>query len=159
MKAIRQHSVLIGIICSFEAFVSRTAIFISILGYVLLGNYITAEKIFAITAVYNCVRPVITILFSISITSIAEVNISIRRLQKILALEEKDDYTFEEKQQIQIDIFDKGMYDIINVNLMIQRLQCFFSVLYSVHNHNIFCTKILVVGNHLGFIPNNSFLG
>lgn len=90
MKAIKVHSYLLGLIYSFEVFVSRAAIFISILGYILLGHVVTAEKIFAITAVYNCMRPVITILFSISITSIAEVNISIRRLQKIMTYEELD---------------------------------------------------------------------
>lgn len=89
MKAIRLHSYLIGLIYSFEIFVARTSIFISILGYVLLGNYVTAEKIFAITAIYNCMRPVITILFSISLASIAEVNVSIKRLQNILAFDEK----------------------------------------------------------------------
>lgn len=91
MKAIRQHSILFGIILSFETFVSRTSIFVSILGYVVLGNFITAEKVFAITTVYNCLRPVITILFSLSIASLAEVNISIKRLQKVLAYEEKPD--------------------------------------------------------------------
>lgn len=90
VKAIKVHSYLLGLIYSFEVFVSRTAIFISILGYVLLGNYVTAEKIFAITAIYNCMRPVITILFSISITSIAEVNISVLRLQKIMSYEERE---------------------------------------------------------------------
>lgn len=91
MKAIRAHSYLIGLIYSFEIFVSRTSIFISIIGYVILGNYVTAEKIFAITAIYNCMRPVITILFSISLASIAEVNISIKRLHEILAYEERAD--------------------------------------------------------------------
>ncbi|CAG9813317.1 unnamed protein product [Phaedon cochleariae] len=90
MKAIRAHSFLTGIIYSFEIFITRTSIFISILAYVLLGNYITADKIFAITAIYNCLRPVITILFSLSVSSLAEIHVTILRIQKILAFEEKE---------------------------------------------------------------------
>lgn len=52
------------------------------------GNDITAETVFSITAIYNILRPVITILFSISISSIAEVNISVKRVQTFLSLEE-----------------------------------------------------------------------
>lgn len=99
MKAIKIHSYLLGLIYSFEVFVSRTSIFISILGYVLLGHHVTAEKIFAITAVYNCMKPVITILFSISLASIAEVNISIIRLQKVMSYDENDPLLIEEKQK------------------------------------------------------------
>nr|XP_023015460.1 probable multidrug resistance-associated protein lethal(2)03659 [Leptinotarsa decemlineata] len=93
MKAIRSRSVLLGIIYSFEIFISRTSIFISILGYVLLGNYISAEKVFAITAIYNCLRPTITILFSLSVSSLAEMSISISRLQGLLYLDEKEEDT------------------------------------------------------------------
>lgn len=91
MEAIRGHAIIMGLIYSFEVFVARTAIFLSILGYVLLGNYVTAEKVFSITAIYNVLRPVITILFSISISSIAEVNVSICRVQKFLSYEEVSD--------------------------------------------------------------------
>lgn len=89
MKYVKKHAVLMGILYSFEMFVTRGAIFLSLFGYVLLGNYVTAEKVFAVTAIYNSLRPLITILFSISITSIAEVNISIHRFQKILSLPEQ----------------------------------------------------------------------
>ncbi|KAF7279579.1 hypothetical protein GWI33_006975 [Rhynchophorus ferrugineus] len=90
MQAIRGRAYIVGLIYSFEMFVSRTSVFISILGYVLLGNLVTAEKVFSITAIYNVLRPVITILFSISISSLAEVNVSVKRVQKFLSYEEID---------------------------------------------------------------------
>lgn len=99
MQAIRGHAYIMGLIYSFEVFVSRTAIFISILGYVLLGNYVTAERVFAITAIYNVMRPVITILFSISISSVAEVNVSILRVQKFLSYEEVSEPNQEEPEK------------------------------------------------------------
>lgn len=116
MKAIKIHSYLLGLIYSFEVFVSRTSIFISILGYVLLGNHVTAERIFAITAVYNCMRPVITIMFSISIASIAEVNISIMRLQKIMSYEDRDPFLIEQNpknlslKEEEVKLLDKTVF-------------------------------------------------
>lgn len=88
MQAIRGHAYIIGLIYSFEMFVCRTSIFISILGYVLLGQLITAEIVFSVTAIYNALRPVITILFSLSLSSLAEVNVSALRVQKFLSHEE-----------------------------------------------------------------------
>lgn len=90
MKAIRSHSCLLGILYSFEVFVSRTAIFVSILGFVLLGNDISADKVFAVTAIYNQMRTVITIIFSLSISAFAETNVSILRIQELLVFEEKE---------------------------------------------------------------------
>lgn len=90
MKAIKAHSYLVGIIYSFELFITRTSIFISVLGYVLIGNAISADKVFAVTGIYNVIRPVITTLFSLSISSIAEVNVSVRRLNDFLAHDEFD---------------------------------------------------------------------
>lgn len=95
MKVIRQHAYLLGFIYSLESFVTRTSIFISLLGYLLLSNYITAEQAFAITAIYNELKPTITILFSISISSIAEINISVMRLQKLLCYAEREDLESE----------------------------------------------------------------
>lgn len=60
----------------------------SILGFVLLGNYVTAEKVFVVTAIYNCLRPTITMMFSLSISAVAAINISVIRIQSILEFDE-----------------------------------------------------------------------
>lgn len=88
INAIRAHSYLVGLIYSFETFVTRTCVFISIITFLQFGKQLTAERVFAITAIYNVLRPVITILFSIGISSIAEVNVSVLRIQNFLSSEE-----------------------------------------------------------------------
>ncbi|GJQ86454.1 hypothetical protein Trydic_g10361 [Trypoxylus dichotomus] len=88
IRAIRAHSYLLGIMFSFETFITRTSIFINLLTFIYLGNDITAEKVFAVTAIYNVMRPIITMIFTISISSIAEVNISVNRINKFLSYEE-----------------------------------------------------------------------
>ncbi|XP_022919143.2 probable multidrug resistance-associated protein lethal(2)03659 [Onthophagus taurus] len=91
ISAIRKHSYLLGVMFSFEQFITRTSMFISILIYISLGYEITAEKVFAVTAVYNVMRPLITMIFTISISSLAEVHISLQRINKFLCYEELPD--------------------------------------------------------------------
>ncbi|XP_045472450.1 probable multidrug resistance-associated protein lethal(2)03659 [Harmonia axyridis] len=93
MSAIRVHALLMGMLYSFEMFLTRTAIFISLLGYVLLGNYISAEKVFLITSIYNTIRPTVTIMFSLACSNTAEINISLRRINDFLKLQEVNEET------------------------------------------------------------------
>ncbi|KAK9869789.1 hypothetical protein WA026_003521 [Henosepilachna vigintioctopunctata] len=88
MKTIRMHAYLIGLLYAFEMFITRTSIFISILSFVLFGNIISADKVFAITGIYNIIRPLITILFSISVSSVAEVHVSVTRINTFLCHDE-----------------------------------------------------------------------
>lgn len=88
MEPIRAHQYLIGLIYAFEMFITRTSIFISVLSFVLLGNFVSAEKVFAITGIYNVIRPLITTLFSISISTIAEVSVSVTRINNFLCHDE-----------------------------------------------------------------------
>lgn len=87
-QAIRQHRYLIGSIFSFELFVTRTSIFISVLTFVLMGNSLTAQIVFSVTAIYNVLNPIITTLFTISVTSLAEVNVSLKRMQNFMRYDE-----------------------------------------------------------------------
>jgi ATP-binding cassette subfamily C (CFTR/MRP) protein 4 len=73
-----------------EMFITRVSIFVSVLAYVLFGNYITAKRMFAVTAIYAVLRPIITTIFSLGISSIAEVYVSVKRIQDFLSLEERE---------------------------------------------------------------------
>ncbi|XP_014208188.1 probable multidrug resistance-associated protein lethal(2)03659 [Copidosoma floridanum] len=88
IKVIRGMSYVRGAIMSFIIFSTRLSLFITILTYVLLGNDITAETVFMLTAYYNILRTNMTVFFPQGITQIAEVLVSIRRLQKFMLYEE-----------------------------------------------------------------------
>ncbi|XP_050432547.1 probable multidrug resistance-associated protein lethal(2)03659 isoform X2 [Adelges cooleyi] len=90
IKQIRGASYIRAILLSFIVFHTRIALFVSILSYVLLGNYITAQKVFVITSYYNILRTTMTVFFPQGIGQIAEMLISIKRLQNFLMYEEKD---------------------------------------------------------------------
>ncbi|KAK9869792.1 hypothetical protein WA026_003524 [Henosepilachna vigintioctopunctata] len=91
MSVIRTHSCLMGILYSFEMFLTRTSIFISLLSYVLMGKYITAEKVFLVTSIYSTIRPCVTIMFALALSNLAEINVSLRRINTFLCLEELQD--------------------------------------------------------------------
>ncbi|KAF5303190.1 hypothetical protein FQA39_LY10103 [Lamprigera yunnana] len=96
VNAIRTRFFLAAIMLSLEVFVTRTSIFISFIIFVMLGNKLTAEIAFSVTAIYDFIRPNMTLLFPISIMSCAEVHISICRMHTFLLNEEqtslKDNY-------------------------------------------------------------------
>ncbi|KAF2896736.1 hypothetical protein ILUMI_09443 [Ignelater luminosus] len=77
-----------GIMLSFSIFATRTAIFVTVLIYVLLGNALTAEYVFVTASFYNVLRQAVTRYYPQGISQIGEASISISRLQKFLLYEE-----------------------------------------------------------------------
>ncbi|XP_060873076.1 ATP-binding cassette sub-family C member 4-like isoform X2 [Metopolophium dirhodum] len=68
---------------------SRFQLFFSILSYVLLGNYISAQKVFIMYTLYNIsILPIHC--FYQSISEVIELQVSIKRIQDFLLQEEKD---------------------------------------------------------------------
>ncbi|XP_017777137.1 PREDICTED: probable multidrug resistance-associated protein lethal(2)03659 [Nicrophorus vespilloides] len=88
IQTIRKQKFLLGASYSCEVFVSRAAIFLSLISYVFMGHSITAEKVFAVTTIYNVMRSMATAELPFSITAIAEVHISIKRIQEFLTYSE-----------------------------------------------------------------------
>ncbi|XP_027849228.2 ATP-binding cassette sub-family C member 4-like [Aphis gossypii] len=82
-----------AVMVSFASFHTRIALVFSIFSYVLLGNYISAQQVFVITSYYNLLRTTMTGFFPLGLSVVAETLISIKRLQKFLLYEEKQDQT------------------------------------------------------------------
>ncbi|EAT34168.1 AAEL013567-PA, partial [Aedes aegypti] len=90
IKVIRYVSYIRGTLLSFIMFTTRVSIFISLIAYALLGNFVTAEKAFTITAYYNILRATMTIFFPQGIAQFAEAIVSVGRIQKFMSYEEDD---------------------------------------------------------------------
>lgn len=88
MNAIRYVNYIRGILQSFIMFVTRISVFASLVGFVLLGKLLTAEKAFVITAYYNILRNTMTIYFPMGISQFAETMVSFKRIQKYMMHEE-----------------------------------------------------------------------
>lgn len=88
MNAIRYVNYIRGILQSFIMFLTRISVFASLVGFVLLGRLLTAEKAFVITAYYNILRTTMTVYFPMGISQVAETLVSFKRIQKYMMHEE-----------------------------------------------------------------------
>ncbi|XP_017862896.1 PREDICTED: probable multidrug resistance-associated protein lethal(2)03659 isoform X2 [Drosophila arizonae] len=88
MICIKQVNYIRGILISFAMFLSRVFVFASLVGYVLQGYVLNAEKAFYITAYYNILRRTVTMFFPQGIGQYAELMVSINRLQTFMHREE-----------------------------------------------------------------------
>lgn len=112
MHVIRHVSYIRGVLMSFILFTTRTSIFLSLVGYVLLGNYLDARRAFLVTAYFNILRLPMTSFFaqalskfsclsylneffipksSLLLDKLAETMISARRIEKFMLLSEVSD--------------------------------------------------------------------
>lgn len=91
MIAIRNNNYIRGILQSFAMYMTRVSVFVSLVGYVLLGNFLTAEKAFVITAFYSILRNTMVVAFPNGIQQIAETLVSMKRIKEYLLYEEIGD--------------------------------------------------------------------
>ncbi|XP_020800723.1 probable multidrug resistance-associated protein lethal(2)03659 [Drosophila serrata] len=88
VNAICHGSYIKGIVASFSIFLSRSSIFFSLVSYVLLGQILTHEVAFSITAYYNALLVTMLVFFPQTITQTAEIRASLGRVQKFMLSEE-----------------------------------------------------------------------
>ncbi|CAK6954010.1 ATP-binding cassette sub-family C member 4-like [Scomber scombrus] len=67
---------------------SKIIIFVTICVYVLMGNTLSASRVFMAMSLYGAVRLTITLFFPFAIEKVSETLISIRRIKNFLLLEE-----------------------------------------------------------------------
>ncbi|CAD6992114.1 unnamed protein product [Ceratitis capitata] len=91
MKSVRKVNYISGILQSFALYMTRLSVFVSLVAYVLLGNFLSAEKAFVITAFYSILRNTMVVQFPKGIQEIAETLVSMKRIEKFLLYEEFGD--------------------------------------------------------------------
>ncbi|XP_076757725.1 putative multidrug resistance-associated protein lethal(2)03659 isoform X1 [Xylocopa sonorina] len=90
ISVIKSMSLIRGITMSFIMFTTRMSLFVTILAYISYDRKITAEKVFMLQAYYNVLRQTMTVYFPQGITQMAELLVSVRRLQNFMMYEEVD---------------------------------------------------------------------
>ncbi|XP_061393041.1 probable multidrug resistance-associated protein lethal(2)03659 [Musca vetustissima] len=88
INSIRYSSYIRGILFSYVIFLTRVSVFLSLVGFVLLCNTLTAEKVFLIAAYYNILRSTMTVFFPEGVSILAETLVSLKRIQAFLLSEE-----------------------------------------------------------------------
>ncbi|XP_015109904.1 multidrug resistance-associated protein 4 [Diachasma alloeum] len=76
-------------------FTERTTLYFTVMAYVLLGNTISADKVFSMAQYYNRLQCTMAIYFPLAITFASEAAVTIKRLQNFLLLEENHPLAIE----------------------------------------------------------------
>uniref|UniRef100_A0A8C8IW30 Cystic fibrosis transmembrane conductance regulator n=1 Tax=Oncorhynchus tshawytscha TaxID=74940 RepID=A0A8C8IW30_ONCTS len=106
---------------------SKIIVFITFTVYVLLGNTISASRVFVAVSLYGAVRLTVTLFFPSAIEKLSETRISVRRIKTFLLLDEivksKHGFLQEEKQEPNVEIQDLICYwDTVNDAPSLQNL-------------------------------------
>ncbi|XP_017887469.1 multidrug resistance-associated protein 4-like isoform X2 [Ceratina calcarata] len=98
ITVIQNMSMIRGITISFIMFTTRMSLFVTILAYIFYNHEkITATKVFMLQAYYNILRQTMTVFFPQGITQMAELLVSVKRLQRFMMYEEIDIRNTDEK--------------------------------------------------------------
>ncbi|XP_037617466.1 multidrug resistance-associated protein 4-like isoform X2 [Sebastes umbrosus] len=93
---------------------SKLILFVTFTLYVLLGNTITASRVFVTVSLYTAVRLTVTLFFPSAIEKLFESRVSIRRIQEFLMLDEITKSTAalsqDEKKDASVEIRDLVCY-------------------------------------------------
>ncbi|CAB1327868.1 unnamed protein product [Coregonus sp. 'balchen'] len=93
---------------------SKIIVFITFTVYVLLGNTISASRVFVAVSLYSAVRLTVTLFFPSAVEKLSETRISVRRIKTFLLLDEivKSNHGFlqEEKREPSVEIQDLICY-------------------------------------------------
>uniref|UniRef100_A0A8C7QWV3 Multidrug resistance-associated protein 4 n=1 Tax=Oncorhynchus mykiss TaxID=8022 RepID=A0A8C7QWV3_ONCMY len=99
---------------------SKIIVFITFAVYVLLGNTISASRVFVAVSLYGVIKITVTLFFPQAIEKVFETIISIRRIKNFLLLDEIERpnirFTLEEKKDASVEIKDLICYwDKVNI--------------------------------------------
>ncbi|CAM4620699.1 unnamed protein product [Leuciscus chuanchicus] len=93
---------------------NKIILFVTFTVYVLVGNTISASRVFVAVSLYSAVRLTVTLFFPSAIEKVSETAISIRRIKKFLLLDElvrtNAPLSQEEKKEASVEIQDLICY-------------------------------------------------
>lgn len=95
IKDITSASYLRGVYSSSMVFMDRLALCCTVVCYILLGNNISADKVFSLAQTFNILQLVLAISYPLAVSVGAESWVSVKRLQEFLLLEEKEEAVIE----------------------------------------------------------------
>uniref|UniRef100_A0A8B9JLK5 Cystic fibrosis transmembrane conductance regulator n=1 Tax=Astyanax mexicanus TaxID=7994 RepID=A0A8B9JLK5_ASTMX len=93
---------------------SKIIVFVTFAVYVLVGNKMSASRVFVAVSLYSAVRLTVTLFFPAAIEKVSEAGVSITRIKKFLLLDELVKHSVpllqEEKKEASVEIHDLICY-------------------------------------------------
>lgn len=90
LKVIKKSSYVRALYMTFILFTTRSALFCTMMSIVVLGDQLTASKVFVISSYFAIMATVMSQMFVRGIAEIAEALVAMKRLQNFLELDEKE---------------------------------------------------------------------
>lgn len=90
LKVIRKSSYVRALYMTFMLFTTRSALYCTMMAIVVLGDQLTASKVFVISSYFAIMANVMSQMFVRGIAEIAEALVALRRLQAFLEYDEKE---------------------------------------------------------------------
>uniref|UniRef100_A0A182NL50 Uncharacterized protein n=1 Tax=Anopheles dirus TaxID=7168 RepID=A0A182NL50_9DIPT len=91
LKIVRKSAYVRGLYMTFLLFTTRTALFCTMMAMALLGDELTAARIFVIATYFGILANTMSAMFVRGIAEIAEAMVAMRRLQRFLEYEEREE--------------------------------------------------------------------
>ncbi|XP_069614144.1 ATP-binding cassette sub-family C member 4 isoform X2 [Ranitomeya imitator] len=109
---------------------SKVIVFVTFTTYVLLGNVISASRVFVAVSLYGAVRLTVTLFFPSAIERVSEAKVSIRRIKNFLLLDEVSKPAVDQPEENEKDLL-----------VQIQDLTCYWDTTLAMPTlQNISCT-------------------
>ncbi|XP_075235731.1 ATP-binding cassette sub-family C member 4-like isoform X2 [Lycorma delicatula] len=109
LEIVNKITFLRGLLMTFNLLTTRTALFLSLLGIILQGDHLTAEKVFVVASYISILTRTVTTAFIRGVAEILECKVSVHRLQSFLLrneYESKMTLNYDENKNDETD--DKG---------------------------------------------------
>lgn len=117
LRIVTKTSYIRGIYMSFGLFTTRMALFSTVISIVLLGDKLTADRVFVISAYFNILSQTMTGMFVRGIAETAECMVAVRRLQYFLMYDEfKKIGSYIQAHGSQLSVFNSNRGSMLSVN-------------------------------------------
>ncbi|XP_023310959.1 multidrug resistance-associated protein 4 [Anoplophora glabripennis] len=118
INSLTKTSYLRAIFSSCNVFIERTTLFLTVICFVLLGNIISADKVFSMAQFFNILQLAMAIIYPMAISYGAEAWVSVKRLQEFLILDEKQQANIESHNEKEIQITNVSASWVPNVPVL-----------------------------------------
>ncbi|CAH0557612.1 unnamed protein product [Brassicogethes aeneus] len=111
ISIITKTSYILGFTRAMTVYTERTALYLTLITYVLMGNRLTGEVVFSMAQLFNTVQFYMCINYPMAVSSLAEAKVSVKRLEEFLTLDE----TMEELKDKEIPA-QPGLIKLTKIN-------------------------------------------
>ncbi|XP_021200213.3 ATP-binding cassette sub-family C member 4 [Helicoverpa armigera] len=98
LKEVKRATIVRTVFLGFMMFTERTALFLTVLTYVLLGNVMSANVFYPLQQFMNAAQVNVTLILPLVLSFTAELLVSLGRVEKFLALQDRPDLTGQSEE-------------------------------------------------------------